>query len=97
MQAAFIGAQACAMACMSVQFTLSNKKYNDLHPKAALWLEALQLAQSTMLDLMQKDSRCFTKAMEIWQLPKETENRKEKMSGGDSSMRIRCAPTDFYV
>ncbi|AOH39464.1 cyclodeaminase/cyclohydrolase family protein [Dialister pneumosintes] len=81
-QAAFIGAQACAMACMSVQFTLSNKKYNDLHPKAALWLETLQLAQSTMLDLMQKDSRCFTKAMEIWRLPKETENRKEKMQEG---------------
>lgn len=77
-QAAFLGAQACAMAEMAAQFTLSNKKYETLHKRAEEWISALHLGRDIMMELMHIDAENFEEAMRIWHLPKDTPDYKEK-------------------
>jgi formiminotetrahydrofolate cyclodeaminase len=78
-EAAFLGAQACAMALMTTNFTLSNPHYADFHDRSRSWKEALEMGQGIMIDLMSVDEENFQSAMRIWKLPKDTPNRKEKM------------------
>lgn len=77
--AGLLGAQACALAEMACHFTLSNKKYESVHEKAAMWLQIFTEARSIMLDLADEDAKNFKALMETLQLPKTDETRTEKV------------------
>ncbi len=68
--AGLLGAQACGLAEMACQLTISNKDYESVHEKAKKWLEVFTEARSIMLDLMEEDADNFQAFMDLVHQPK---------------------------
>ena len=66
------GAEACALAEMVCNFTLTNKKYASIESDVREVLAKLFSARNEFLSLMDKDAEGFSKLMEVLQKPKES-------------------------
>lgn len=68
--AGLLGAQACALAEMACQLTISNQDYASVHEKAKVWLGVFTEARSIMLELMDEDAANFQAFMDLLHQPK---------------------------
>lgn len=91
------GAEACALAEMVCNFTLTNKKYASIESDVREVLAKLFSARNEFLSLMDKDAEGFSKLMEVLQKPKESfSSPSERTKVLDDAFKLSAAaPTDM--
>lgn len=73
---ALAGALGCALTAMVCQLTIGRKKYEGVQAEMHELLGAAGRAQREFVELMEKDTAAFTKVMQAFSLPKDTDDQK---------------------
>jgi glutamate formiminotransferase/formiminotetrahydrofolate cyclodeaminase len=77
---AYVGSLAAGLVSMVSRLTLKRSEYEKHWPKVKKILGETEPLQTQLLALVDEDSRRFTRLMEAYRLPKETEDQKRQRS-----------------
>lgn len=69
-------ALGCALTAMVCQLTIGKKKYEAVQAEMHELAEAATRAQREFVDLMEKDTAAFTKVMQAFSLPRDSDDQK---------------------
>lgn len=73
---ALAGALGCALTAMVCQLTIGKKKYELIQAEMQELLAAASRAQQEFVELMEKDTAAFTRVMQAFSLPKDSDDQK---------------------
>ncbi|MEW6506247.1 MAG: cyclodeaminase/cyclohydrolase family protein [Bacteroidota bacterium] len=95
--AALCGALASSLGTMVCNLTIGKKKYADVEEEMILLKSRLEKYQKEFIWLAQKDNEAFEKVMEVFKLPKESEQEKEVRSSKIEEATINAAEVPSEV
>ena len=73
---ALVGAVGASMAQMAANFTLSRKKFADVHDEVAQLLDAVKESADELLSCMDDDVAAYAGVSEAYGLPRKTDGEK---------------------
>lgn len=76
--AAYVGALAAALTSMVANLTIGKKKYVEVETDIKDILAETEMSRYELLNLVDKDAEVFSGLMDSFQLPKNTEEEKNK-------------------
>lgn len=74
--AAMSGATAAALVAMVARLTIGRKNYENVSPEFETILPRAETLRAELFDLMQHDADAYSRVMDAYQLPRETDDEK---------------------
>ncbi len=94
---AYCGALGAALATMVANLSAHKRGWDDRWEEFSDWAEKGLQYQNQLLELVDEDTKAFTKIMNAFQLPKETDTEKEKRNKAIQEATKYAILTPFEV
>lgn len=93
--AAFIGAQGAALVAMVAGLTAGRKQYREHDELAKATLEKALAVKELLILAMDKDNEAYQKVTEVFAMPKDTQEQKDKRTAAMQKALKACTLTPY--